>query len=96
MWAFAHQCLRLTTDEFWNLSPREFFKLAEVYRQNEKLWNYRAGLAPAMTANTNRSKSTDRVWQPLDFFGGEAEEPKILSAEEILEKMETIDRLMKE
>jgi hypothetical protein len=95
MWAFAVECLHLRTEEFWMLSPREFFKLADVYERNEKMLNYRAGLVAAVTRNVHRQKDADRVWQPLDFFGALDEEQQIATADEILDKMENFERLVK-
>lgn len=77
------------------LSPREFFKLADVYERKEKMLNYRAGLVAAVTRNVHRQKDADRVWQPLDFFGAQDDEPRISTAEEIMEQMEALDKVMK-
>lgn len=96
MWAFADQCLHLRGDEFWTLSPREFFKLAEIWKREQTMLNYRAGITAANILNVHRQKNSDRIWQPLDFFRTDEELlPECRTAEEIEAQMDALDKIIK-
>lgn len=59
----------LADDYFWNLTPLLFGMLSEQHRQRERRKDLRAGLVAAAVYNTARTKKTDKVWMPGDFFG---------------------------
>lgn len=69
-WAVGRQLLGLTSEEFWSLTPVEFDALLEAQRDEQRFWNFRAGLPAAAIYNCSPRKKGDRkIWQPLDFFG---------------------------
>lgn len=51
-----------------------FKRLVERVKAREEANNLRAGLISSMILNVNRSKSTDKVWTPVDFFPKERKE----------------------
>lgn len=95
MWAQSRQQLRLTSEEFWALTPRELHALYEADRINL----YRDGLAAAAIYNTSRQKKTDPVIKPMDFFESKKtakSSNRVASAQEILAKMTEFERLAAE
>lgn len=46
------------------MTPREFDALMRRHRERERLWNFRFGLGPSVTAAVNGKKR-----DPLSFFG---------------------------
>lgn len=77
----------LADEFFWNLTPRLFDLLADQYRQHERRLNLRAGLIAAELRNSNRSKRTDKVWTPIDFFPEAASRDDAQTEEEMLMAM---------
>lgn len=71
----------LSTAEFFSLTYPEFEALRLQYQEAERRRDYRFGVLAAVIANGNRSKPTDRVWSPEDFF--DLQEEREQSDEEI-------------
>ena len=90
MWAQARQQLRLSSDEFWDLTPRELYALYEANKFNLHI----AGLAPSAIYNVNRRKKSDPAVSPMAFFETKkAAKPaaKFASAQDILLQMDQFE-----
>jgi hypothetical protein len=64
----ARYDLGLSSEEFDDLSPKEFDALLERHKEHIKRDDYRAGLVAAMVLNAQRGKKDAKIWQPGDFF----------------------------
>lgn len=63
-------------------------RLIARWSDEQKRRDYRAGIGASATLNTIRSKETDRVWEPADFFPGLAREPEPQTEEDMLMSMQ--------
>ncbi len=64
LWSFGRYCLRLSTDEFWDLTPREFEALQSRYQDEQDWLNYRAALVSSVIA----SGLTGKEFKPEEFM----------------------------
>lgn len=86
LWSFAREDLRLGTDEFWALTPREYDALVQRYKQREDLANYRAGIVAAAVYNCDERRKQRTT--AMQFFGEQPQARRMKSAEETLLEME--------
>jgi len=95
MWT---QRLHRPGDEFWGLTYREIAACIKAYNQDEEQHRLLFGLVAATLINVNRSKDSDRVWHPGDFFehgGGSVGNPSLEAPEpryQTLDEMRTAFR----
>ena len=69
LWATGVYDLRLSSEAFWRLTPRQFTALCERHRNDERRRDGRAALVTAMIANTVRdAKKHPKPYQPSDFL----------------------------
>lgn len=73
------------------MTPRELHALSDIHHRSEESLNYRAGLIAAMVANSNRTKDSDHLFQPMDFFEPSKPERE-LTAEELAENLDRVLR----
>jgi hypothetical protein len=71
---------QLTSSQF--LEWLEFYQL-EPY--GYELDNYRAGIIASAIYNTNRSKESDKVFEPKDFFQSMGSNSKAVTSDEKME-----------
>ena len=93
LWTLAVVDLGISSDEFWRLTPREFFALINRKEQRDRLENYRAGLGAAAVFNVNRSKRTSKVWSPFDFFG-ESQRDGAQDPQEVYDQLQRVVQAM--
>ena len=67
MWAVGRYDLRLSEDEFWHLTPRQFMALKERHEADQEWKNFRAGVIASTIANALRSKGS-KTYKPEDFM----------------------------
>ena len=61
--------LKLTTDQFWRLTLKEFNALAEHHKVNERWLNYRSAIIATVIAEVNRDeKKRYAPFEPKDFM----------------------------
>lgn len=60
--------MRRSGDEFWSLSYREILACVDHYRDEQADAVVPFGVVAATIRNVNRSKESDKVWGPEDFF----------------------------
>jgi hypothetical protein len=60
--------LGLPTGEFWDSTPRRVDRLTREYAKVEQRRDYRAGMIAATVRNARRTKTSQKFWQPHDFF----------------------------
>ena len=66
-WAFARYDLRLSEEEFWNLSFEQLAALRNRYLYNMKMQNWFSAQICAVIVNDNRKKG-GRAFKPKDFM----------------------------
>lgn len=64
LWSVGRYYLRLSDEEFWDLTPAQFQALIERYDEEQSCNNFRAGLAPHIIESALSKKPR----QPLDYF----------------------------
>ena len=64
MWAFGRYDLRLSEEEFWALTPREFVLLADRARAEVRWRDYRAAVGPWIQCQTVLGKKAPT----LEYF----------------------------
>lgn len=81
----------MPTPEFWSITPREFFALAQRHQKIEEMANYRAGIIAAAVYNARQGRPKSApVIKPLQFFGEPAEkqgEPREMEPEQLMAVM---------
>jgi hypothetical protein len=79
-------------ESWWELTPRSFFALLENHQKKQQREERRGdlhfGLIAATIANSKRSKESDKIWEPEDFFPQHRPEPREMSDEEIFNRLE--------
>ena len=91
MVAVSRQGLALTSAEFWDLTPREFFALLDFHNEQERLLNYRAGIGPSTYFNLKRDPAKQDPIHALDFFEERHDsEIRIATAEELEAKIDFV------
>ena len=79
LWAVARYDLRLTEEEFWRLTPRQFFALQDRWLNEVEIRDYHAALVATILANIHRPK-TKKPFKITDLMpdrrGRKAAEPK--------------------
>lgn len=71
MWSIGRYDLRLTDEEFWGLTLREFNLLMKRHKEQRSAEMFNSALICATIANVNRSKG--RAYTPQDFMPKEKE-----------------------
>ena len=80
--------MKLDNEFFWNLTPFEFYLLAERYKETEKMLDYRQGIVATLLANSNRDpKKRKKPYVPSDFFPSLSHKKKVAKSPEQLYKM---------
>lgn len=75
LWAIGRYDLRLSEEEFWDLSWEQLEALIERHSNSVEREDYHAALICAVLANIHRAKSTS-VFKPSDFMPKTKEEQK--------------------
>ena len=75
LWSIGRYDLRLSEDEFWQLSLKEFNLLMKRHKEQRSAELYNSALICATIANVNRSKG--KHFQPSDFMPKEKKKKKM-------------------
>jgi len=94
VWSIGRFDLRLTDEQFWRLTPKEYAALIERWRQNQDLEFQRMGTIAALIQNAYRGKG--KALTPADFnpFTAKKISRRKKTSPELLKTIETINRLM--
>ena len=80
LWAIAVYDFRLSSEDFWELTPPQFAALARRHDQHQEQSHLGAGIVASTIANCHRDpQSKPEPFTPLDFiprFTAEEEPPK--------------------
>lgn len=69
LWAFGRYDLRLSDDEFWDLTLDQFNALSEQYIQEQENQDLRTALICSLLANIHRdTKKRHKPYEPKDFM----------------------------
>lgn len=68
LWAFCRAKVGLSTEEFWQSTPREIQALVDAFTDQQITENVRAGTIAAMTMNAARTDRKQKVFTWRDFF----------------------------
>lgn len=79
LWSIGRYDLRLSEDEFWQLTLKEFNLLMKRHKEQRSAELYNSALICATIANVNRSKG--KHFQPSDFMPKEKKKKKMSIAE---------------
>lgn len=74
LWSIGRYDLRLTDDDFWGLTLKEFNLLMKRHKEQRSAEMFNSALICATIANVNRSKG--RAYTPMDFMPKEEVKPK--------------------
>jgi len=94
LWAFWTQILGRSSDEFWELTPREIQACSEAWARVERAQNIRAGTIAASVYNVHQGRGKKPLkWS--DFFTDTEAKPKQpQSAEAILAGFEAASKTL--
>lgn len=74
LWSIGRYDLRLSDDEFWGLTLKEFNLLMKRHKEQRSAEMFNSALICATIANVNRTKG--KAYTPMDFMPKEEEKPK--------------------
>lgn len=91
MWSVGIYDLKLTDEQFWNLTPAKFYALCERKKQDMYRLDYRSGIIVSTIGNVNRSPNTP-IFTPQQFMLSEAlnKEEESPSPESLMAKFEVL------
>lgn len=93
LWSVGRYDLRLTEQDFWGLTLREFDALCKRKRQEDRTNEYYAALISCVVANAHRNpKKKTAPYQPKDFMTDE-KRGRIMTADQMKRKVEQITRM---
>jgi len=82
LWAVGRYDLRLSEDDFWNLSIKEFKALSDRHSNEQDWLNYRGALICATMVNMWRDPKKTKAYKPQDFMP--KREAKVQTPEQML------------
>ncbi len=88
LWSIGRYDLRLTDDEFWGLTLKEFNLLMKRHKEQRSAELYNSALICATIANVNRSKG--RAFTPADFMPKEKEKKVKMKIEDMLSVLKAV------
>ena len=96
MWVFGRGELKLSEEEFWNMTPGQYDLLARWHLKREEAkeerLDYRAALICSVIANVNRdSKKKSKPFQPQDFMPKKQVVKKRQTPEDMLEVVKALN-----
>jgi hypothetical protein len=80
--------LKLTNEQFWRLTLKEFNSLCLRHREKQRAELFNSALICSVIANVNRKKG--KTFSPMDFMPKEKKKPKQMSANELVEVLKQI------
>lgn len=94
IWAVGRYDLRLSEQEFWNLTLKQFNALLERHRINFEWQNYRPALICAILANIYRDKKS-KAFTPQDFMPKTKLKEKRQTTEEMINIVKLLNKFYK-
>ena len=88
MWSIGRYDLRLTDEDFWGLTLREFNLLMKRHKEQRSAEMFNSALICATIANVNRSKG--RAYTPQDFMPKEKEKKIKMKIEDMLSVLKVV------
>lgn len=88
LWAIGRYDLKLSEEEFWALTLKEFNLLLKRHKEQRSADMYNSALICATIANSNRSRG--KVYQPSDFMPKEKKKRKKMSIAEMVNALKMI------
>lgn len=67
MWAYGVYDLKLSSEDFWNLTPAQLSVLSYQHREKLRREDWRVGIVASILVNINKKKGA-RSSQPEDFM----------------------------
>ena len=90
MWAVGVYDLRLTDGQFWQLTLKEYMKLADRLLADRERQDYRAALVCTVVANAHRD-SKQKPYRPQDFM---PKKKRSKTAQEMLEHVKVLHKAL--
>jgi len=93
-WSEAVYCLKITSEQFWRLTPAQFFALEKQYLRDVRMCDYRSAVTACILANIYREKGA-KVREPKDFFPSLNTKKKAMSMEQMKRHMSMLSKKVK-